>query len=261
MLKRNTSKYALFLLLYSYSTKMSNFEAFLKSLSCYFMNSNPEAIFDILSGYPIWLSWFAREEISKYILIHYIYIYQNILSFSILYFDTLSGTPLKRNPNFASKILSISKRNVLLTSVNLCWKEKYGKMFFWYQWLLWYCSHLFNQWPLCNHLSTRQGKCPFLRENAIFASICKIYKKGILKFFNLGPRSGCLFIVHHIWVIDYFLSIYPKSDYQIFRIQMDNGWMHALLFIIYNCTILSKIWNIITRSYYSWICCCTSVDF
>ena len=74
MLKRNTSKYALFLLLYSYSTKMSNFEAFLKSLSCYFMNSNPEAIFDILSGYPIWLSWFAREEISKYILIHLIHI-------------------------------------------------------------------------------------------------------------------------------------------------------------------------------------------
>ena len=104
-------------------------------------------------------------------------------------------------------------------------------------------------------MSIFAGKCN------IFASICKIYKKVILKFFNLGPRSGCLFIVHHIWVIDYFLSIYPKSDYQIFRIQMDYGWMHALLFIIYNCTILSKIWNIITRSYYSWICCCTSVDF
>ena len=87
------------------------------------------------------------------------------------------------------------------------------------------------------------------------------FLKSILKFFNLGPRSGCLFIVHHLWVVDYFLTIYPKSDYQIFRIQMDYGWMHALLFIIYNCTILSKIWNIITRSYYSWICCCTSVDF
>ena len=80
------------------------------------------------------------------------------------------------------------------------------------------------------------GKMQYLPQFVKF-----IKKVPILKFFNLGPRSGCLFIVHHIWVIDYFLSIYPKSDYQIFRIQMDYGWMHALLFIIYNCTILSKI--------------------
>ena len=135
-----------------------------------------------------------RRNFKIYFNTLYIYI-RNILSFSILYFDTLSGTPLKRNPNFASKILSISKRNVLLTSVNLCWKEKYGKMFFWYQWLLWYCSHLFNQWPLCNHLSTRQGKCPFLRENAIFASICKIYKKGTyIKIFQF--RSKVWVLIH-----------------------------------------------------------------
>ena len=71
-----------FLLLYSYSTKMWNFEDFLKSLSCYFMNSNPEAIFDILSGYPIWSSWFARQGISKYILYYKIF-YHSVYSILI----------------------------------------------------------------------------------------------------------------------------------------------------------------------------------
>ena len=73
----------------------------------------------------------------------------------ILRVKQIRPPPRWRNPNFALKILSnISNRNVL-TSANPSWKEKYWKMSFWYQWLLWYFSHLFNQWHLYSPPLTR----------------------------------------------------------------------------------------------------------
>ena len=224
------------------------------------MNSNPEAIFDILSGYPIWLSWFARQGISKYILI-YIYILKySIIQYTLFWYTLRSA--LEKKSEFCFKDSQHQQKKCIADFSESMLKRK-----IWKNVLLISMAFmvLFTSFQSMASLQSSINKARkmsiFVGKCNTFASICKIYKKGILKSFNLGPRSGCLFIVHHIWVIDYFLSIYSKSDYQIFRIQMDYGWMHALLFIIYNCTILSKIWNIITRSYYSWICCCTSVDF
>ena len=92
------------------------------------------------------------------------------------------------------------------------------------------------------------------------ASFFNTKYENSLKSLILGWWIGHILLINHLCRTDRFVTIYAKFGDQICRCEMDHGWMHALLYPLHWCSILSNLLYSFTSSGDFGHCCSTFMD-